>query len=197
MSEVASVPELVQRLRDGDTQAAEQLFVRYALQLNRLAEQYLSRRLAGRVEGEDVVQSVFRTFYRRCLRGEFRVDSSSHLWRLLVQVTVRKVAAKARGLKAEPAAASALAEDGDALLNAALCREPSPEEAAALVDQTEALLRGLPPLHGRVLELRLEGYAVAEIAPRLNVSRQTVYRVLGLLQQRLVRDADEADEKKL
>lgn len=189
MSEISPVPQLIHRLRDGDNEAAEQLFVRYTLQLNRLAEKHLSRRLAGRVEIEDVVQSVFRTFHRRCLRGEFRVDGSAQLWRLLVQVTVRKVAAKARGLKGEPPPVSALADDGGALLAEAVTREPSPEEAVALVDQMEALLRGLPEMHGRVLELRLEGHAVAEIAPRLGVSRQTVYRVLGLLQHRLVRDS--------
>jgi RNA polymerase sigma-70 factor (ECF subfamily) len=197
MCDSPSVPDLVRRMRDGDSTAAEQLFVRYTLQLNRLAERRLSRRLAGRVEGEDVVQSVFRTFFRRCRHGEFRIDSSSHLWRLLVQVTVRKVAAKARRLRGETFRASAAGGDGATPLAEAVCREPGPQEAAELVDQVTALLRGLPETHGRILQMRLEGYAVAEIAPRLDVSRQTVYRVLALLQRRLSRDAGLAVEKKL
>jgi DNA-directed RNA polymerase specialized sigma24 family protein len=71
-------------------------------------------------------------------------------------------------------------------LAAAASREPGPEEAAALVDQIEALLRGLPPLYCHILDRRLQGQPVAEIASGLGVSRQTVYRALALLQERLV-----------
>jgi DNA-directed RNA polymerase specialized sigma24 family protein len=55
-----------------------------------------------------------------------------------------------------------------------------------LVDQIEAILDGLPPLHGNVLNLRLEGRSPTEISEQLGVSRQTVYRVLELLQARLL-----------
>jgi DNA-directed RNA polymerase specialized sigma24 family protein len=53
------------------------------------------------------------------------------------------------------------------------------------VDQVEALLRGLPPLYGQVLDLRLQGHAVVHIADQLHVSRRTVHRALQLLRQRL------------
>jgi hypothetical protein len=53
-----------------------------------------------------------------------------------------------------------------------------------LVDQIEGLLRGLPDLYCQVLERRLQGQAVADIAAALAVSRQTVYRALELLQRR-------------
>src|SRR5262245_55758628 len=74
-------------LRKGDPKTAEAVFHRYVNQLVRVAEQHLSRKLAGRLGGEDVVQSVFRTFFRRAEAGEFRIDSSSQLWRLLVRIT--------------------------------------------------------------------------------------------------------------
>src|SRR5438132_1596809 len=76
------------RLRRRDPAAAEHVFARYAGQLVRVAEQHISRRLAGRVDGEDVVQSVFRTFFRRAEAGQFRIDSSVQLWQLLVRITV-------------------------------------------------------------------------------------------------------------
>jgi hypothetical protein len=87
---------LADRLRGGDPRAAEALFDRYAVRLARLAEQHLSRKLAGRVDGEDVVQSVFRTFFHRCARGEFQIDGSAEVWRLLVRLTLRKARAQAR-----------------------------------------------------------------------------------------------------
>jgi hypothetical protein len=78
------------RLGGADPAAAELVFARYAQRLVRVAEQHLSRKLAGRVDGEDVVQSVFRTFFRRSAAGEFRIDNSGQLWRLLVTITQRK-----------------------------------------------------------------------------------------------------------
>jgi RNA polymerase sigma-70 factor (ECF subfamily) len=184
MDDASPIANLLDRLRAGDPQAADHLFQRYALRLTRLAEQHLSRKLAGRLDGEDIVQSVFRTFFRRTSQGEFHIDESAQLWRLLVKITVLKANAKGRYHMAQRRTAGA-ESGGDAWLAEAVAREPGPDEAAALVDQIEQLLHGLPPLYCQALELRLQGHTVAEIAPRLGVSRQTVYRVLGLLQQRL------------
>jgi RNA polymerase sigma-70 factor (ECF subfamily) len=180
--------ELVGRLREGDPQAAEELFARYSQRLTVLAEQHLSRRLAARLDGEDVVQSVFRTFFRRSAAGEFRIDSSDELWRLLVQITVRKARALGRHHTAKVRDVGAETRSGIvAWLLHAESYEPGPEEAVALVDQIEELLRGLPPLYRDLLQLRLEGHSVVDTAARLGISRRTVHRALNLLQERLER----------
>ena len=186
----STIEDLVGRLRGGDPQAAEELFARFAQQLTCLAEQHLSRKLAARLDGADVVQSVFRTFFRRSAAGEFRIDSSAELWRLLVQITLQK--ARAYGRQHTAGVRDVAAEvpgGGAALLTEALAHEPGPAEAAALVDQIEELLRGLPALYCDLLQLRLEGHSVSDTAARLGVSRRTVHRALTLLQQRLTRIA--------
>lgn len=177
---------LVKRWREGDPFAVE-LFAGYARRLSRLAEQHLSGRLRVRVDGEDVVQSVFRTFFRRCLAGEFRIDSSEQLWALLVTITLRKTWAKRRQHTAASRNAGAEVSDGEAWLRVAVARDPSPEEGAALVDEIEAVLEGLPEAYGRILALRLEGHSATEVAAELGVSRQTVHRILMLFQERLDR----------
>jgi RNA polymerase sigma-70 factor (ECF subfamily) len=185
------IAELIERLRGGDPQAAEELFARYAQRLTCLAEQQLSRKLAARLDGADVVQSVFRTFFRRSAAGEFRIDSSAELWRLLVRITLQK--ARAYGRYHTAGVRNVAAEvpgGGAALLAEAVAHEPGPAEAAALVDQIEELLRGLPTLYCDLLQLRLEGHTVSDTAARLGVSRRTVQRALQLLQQRLTRSAD-------
>ena len=181
--------ELVMRLRGGDPQAAEEIFARYAQRLTSLAEQQLSRKLAARFDGADVVQSVFRTFFRRSARGEFRIDSSGELWRLLVQITLQKARAYGRHHTAGVRDVAAEAPGGAAFLIEAVAHEPGPEEAAALVDQIQELLRGLPDLYYDLLRLRLEGHSVSDTAARLGVSRRTVHRGLHLLRQRLTRSA--------
>jgi RNA polymerase sigma-70 factor, ECF subfamily len=191
LDSVSPTPSLAERLRGGDPQAAEELFARYARHLTCLAEQHLSRKLAARLEGADVVQSVFRTFFRRSAAGEFRIGSSDELWRLLVQITLQKARAKARHHTA--AVRDVTAEEpggGAAVLAEAVAHEPGPAEAAALVDQIEGMLHGLPPLYGDLLRLRLEGWSASDAAARLGVSRRTVHRALQLLRQRLIGRAD-------
>lgn len=176
------ITDLLPLLPAGDDQAARAVFDRYSERLVRLADRHLSRKLASRVDGEDVVQSAFRTFFRRGNEGEFRVDSSAQLWQLLVRITILKARAKARYHTAGVRDAGAEGRP-DGFDPAA--PEPGPEDAAALVEQVEVLLRDLPPLYGQLLGLRLQGMKVTEVADELNVSRQTVHRALNLLQDRL------------
>jgi RNA polymerase sigma-70 factor (ECF subfamily) len=174
------------RLQQRDPATAEAVFARYAQRLVRVAEQHLSKKLAARIDGEDVVQSVFRTFFRRAEAGQFRIDTSAQLWQLLVRITILKSRAKARYHTAGVRAATAEAGGtSDEFLAQATEGEPGPAEAAALVDQIESLLTGLPPEFARVLELRLSGDTVADVARQLGLSRQGVYRMLDLLKDRL------------
>jgi RNA polymerase sigma-70 factor, ECF subfamily len=190
MADSPPLTDLLPLLPAGDDRAARALFDRYSDRLVRLADRHLSKRLAGRVDGEDVVQSVFRTFFRREAAGEFRVDGSAQLWQLLVRITVLKARAKARFHTAgvRDASAEHVPQDGFD----AVAPEPGPEEAVLLVDQIDALLRDLPPLYAQVLGLRLQGPPVTEVADELGVSRQTVHRALNLLQDRLTAMASRA-----
>lgn len=183
-----SPTNLVERHRQGDQKASAELFTRFAAQLAHLAEQHLSRKLAGRVEGEDVVQSAFRTFFRRATAGEFRIDNSDQLWGLLVTITVRKARAQGRRHTAavRDVSAESPAAAGDATLGLA-DHEPGPEEAVILMDEIESLLKNLPLLYSQILELRLQGHSATDVAGQLGVSRRTVYRALELLGQRLIR----------
>ena len=178
--------ELIRRWRNGDEDAARDLFERYVRRLTRLAEQQLGAPLASRLDGEDVVQSVFRTFFRRCARGEFKIESSAQTWRLLVRITLRKSWAKARHHTAAIRDLGAeTVSDRSAWFEETVSRTPSPHEATTLADELEFVLRGLPPAYVQMVEMRLQGYTAAEIADQMGVSRQTVYRVLRLLQERL------------
>ena len=175
--------DLLPLLPAGDDRAARAVFDRYSDRLVRLAGKHLSQRLAGRVDPEDVVQSVFRTFFRRGADGEFHLDGSAQLWQLLVKITVLKARARARFHTADRRDAGAEQAPADGF--DAATPEPGPEEAVILVDQIDALLRGLPAVYAQVLGLRLQGRNVTDVADELNLSRQTVHRALNLLQDRL------------
>src|SRR5437868_11199602 len=76
--------------RGGDETAARELFDRYADRLLALARRRLGQRLARRVDSEDVVQSVFRTFFAHAKEGEFTIRDQDDMCKLLFRLTVHK-----------------------------------------------------------------------------------------------------------
>src|SRR5262249_17101191 len=82
---------LVARWHQGDQQAAAELFRRYVDRLIALARSRLSGKVAQRVDPEDVVQSVYRTFFADVRDGRYLRDRGGDMWQLLVTITLHKV----------------------------------------------------------------------------------------------------------
>ena len=182
--------DLVARWRAGDEQAAAELFRRYADRLIALARGRLSGRLAGRLDPEDVIQSVCRSFFAGVRAGDYVLERGGDLWRLLVAITLHKLNDQVK--RHMSGRRSVWQErplnEGDGLfgLQSHLqTREPSPLEAAALIDEVERIMRELPPAHRRMVELRLQGYNFFEIAAETGAGERTVYRVLQRARQQL------------
>ncbi|MGE3805371.1 MAG: RNA polymerase sigma factor [Gemmataceae bacterium] len=190
--------ELLERWRQGDENAAGDLFRRYAGRLIGLVQQHLSEQLGRRVDAEDVLQSAFRSFFSGARDGRFLLESSDDLWHLLVAISLHKVRrqsrrhkASKRSLERETPASTDSLHGLDAEL---LAREPSPDEAASLAELLEQLMGSFPAEQRRMLEMRLQGYQHEEIAAELGCCRQTVMRVLRRARTQLEEWADAVSE---
>jgi RNA polymerase sigma-70 factor (ECF subfamily) len=182
---------LVARWRAGDQQAAEELFRRYANRLVALARSRLSARLAKRVDPEDVVQSVYRSFFADTREGRYDLERGGDLWQLLVTITLHKlndqVKRNARAKRAVGREEHFGSEDSLVGLQAHLAaQQPSPVEAVALTELVEQIMHRLDPVQRRVLELRLQGFNLAEIAAQQECSQRTVIRVLEKIKAQLL-----------
>ncbi len=170
---------LLSLLRAGDEKAAQQVFDAYVDSLLHLARRRLSRRLARRVDPEDIVQSVFRTFFRRVKAGKLLLEEQNDLGRLLTRITVRKAL---RQVARHTAAKRDCTAEGDPRAPLDLMElpagEPSPEVVVAFLDQLEHFLEALRPQDRQILTMRLEGYGTLEIARELGTSDRHVRRVL-------------------
>ena len=69
-------------------------------------------------------------------------------------------------------------------------RDPSPAEAAALIEHLEQVMRPLEPLQRRMFEMRLQGHSVADIAVATQRCEQTVRRLLGKIQKLLQKQSN-------
>lgn len=174
---------LLRLLRDGSENAAGQLYVRYAQRLHSLI---LSRRtadLARCEDADDIVQSVFSSFFRGARKGYYDVPVGEELWKLLLVMALNKIRARANFHHAARRDVRRTF-GGDAL-----------SEAGAEVDSEIGLtflrlvideaLQAWPPEHAQMIVLRIEGYEVAEIATRTRRSRRTVERVLQEFRRQL------------
>ena len=174
--------ELLQRFRDGDDLAAKELFDRYVQRLVSLARTRLSDRMKRRVEPEDVVQSAYRSFFRKAGEGQFTLGKSGDLWKLLATMTIMKVrgqvefhTAKKRGVYAE----TPIDENSEiAFRPEAIAGDPSPEDATAIIDELEAVMRGLDSTQRRILELSLQNLSEEQISDEVMRSGRTVRRTL-------------------
>lgn len=181
---------LLERWRAGDEEAARLLFDRYVERLVALARKRISNRLAARVDADDIVQSVFRTFFGRVKAGQFQFEHEEDLPKLLVRITVHKTLRQAefhRAAKRDIAAETAQEDSANPVLGEVFAREPTPEEAVVFLDNLEHFLAQLKPQDRQVLELRMQGFSSEEIAARLGTYDRKVRRVLerirGLAEQ--------------
>jgi DNA-directed RNA polymerase specialized sigma24 family protein len=177
--------EILQRYRDGDERAADELFSRYVGRLTLLARSRLSPALASRTDPEDVVLSAYRSFFIRARDGRFALRRSGDLWRLLVAITLHKLYRQARKHKAERRALAARESQAPSGERLHLSREPSPEEAVALADELETLFSQLDAVSRRVVELRLQDREISEIAAEVGRTERTVRRALAAVRKRL------------
>src|SRR5438552_8618864 len=86
-----SFDELMARLRVGDNDAATQVFNRFANRLIELARRRLNPQIRQKLDAEDVLQSVFRSFFAHQAAGQLTgLESWDNLWAWLVVITMRE-----------------------------------------------------------------------------------------------------------
>jgi RNA polymerase sigma-70 factor, ECF subfamily len=190
MADEGSFAALMERLDAGEDDASREVFRRFARQLIALARVQFERRLAFRVDPEEVVQSAFKSFFARHRRGALRFENWCGLWGLLTRITLRKCADRAHYLRAQrrDVAREASAPAGqDQPWQLAQDREPLPHEAAVLAETVERLFRAAGPDERPVLELSLQGYTPVEISLRLGRALRSVQRLRERIRKRLER----------
>jgi RNA polymerase sigma-70 factor (ECF subfamily) len=188
---------VIRGLREGDPRVVRDFCLQHGAMLERLANRHLAHGMRRRVEPEDVVQSVCRTFLRRVKEGEFQLPDAESLWRLLCAITLSKVREQTRfhlRQRRSLAQETPLADD-DGSSNPGFVvvdRGLPPDEQVAFADQFEKLLASLDDEERQLVDLRLQQLDNDQIAARLGCSQRTVRRLLGRLESRLLRTLERA-----
>lgn len=183
---------LIAGLQQGDADVLKSFYAEYGPMLRTIADSRLAPGMRRRFDADDVIQSTFRTFFRRAQVGYFQFEDNQRLWNLLCAITLTKLREKARfhqrqsrGVGREvPVDAgddSGEAGHGESGLIAA---DPSPDSAAEFADTFDMLVASLDEDERRLIDLKLQDQTNDEAAETLGISERTVRRMLSRLQEK-------------
>ncbi len=168
---------------------ASEAFRCYSSRLLQLAHDRLGRDIQGKISPEDVVQSAFKSFFRRLQRFNFVAGSNDSIWSLLSIITIRKCQkwntfyrCEKRSIKRE----QKQAERSELVSSQPISKEPGPEDALVVAELLEWLFKEFAPRQQQMLLLRIDGCSVDEIALQCQSSRRTVARTIATAKQFLV-----------
>lgn len=223
-SEVDDSPEgtvtrLIQKLKDGEAQAAQRLWELYFRRMVGMAREKLQGMPKRMADEEDVALSAFRSFCQGAEGGQFtQLVDRENLWPLLVSITAHKAVDLIRynnrqkrggtgqatidnGISVGNQVESSLHQSdkpnsGSATLEfeEIICQEPTPEFAAQIADEFNSLLARLEDETLQSVALwKLEGFTNEEIAEKLACVPRTVERKLQLIRTLWQRSMDAAE----
>ena len=206
MSESQNVSHWINLIKGGDSTAADRIWRLYFDRLVRAVRRRLYGQNRAISDEEDIVLSVFNSFYAAAEKGRFPdLADRDDLWRLLLTMSARKVVDKHRRDQRQKRGGDVAihtlgGDEDDSHIIEAIGSEPSPEMVLMMQESVEKLFSHLGV--GQLQELagaKLEGYSNAEIAERFECSERTIERRLHLirekLQQELISDHDDSQEK--
>jgi RNA polymerase sigma-70 factor (ECF subfamily) len=173
----ASFVDLLQRVREGDQNAAEQLMKVYGAHLIRAVRQNLHRRLRPYFDSMDFVQDVWGSFFS-APPEKWTFQNAGQLVRLLTTMARNKIIDAARnrfGRRQDE-----LREIPLELVSERRLLKGGETPSQHLKEQEEwiAFLEEQPPVYRRIFLMFREGTAPAQIAAELSISHRTVNRVL-------------------
>lgn len=175
----------INQLKDGNRDAAQQLWERYYQRLVDLARSRLNRRQVGADSDEsDVAQSAFASFYKAAEDGRFpQLADSADLWHLLITIAHRKIVRRLRYANAAKRKGQGPTTP-DLDLDALPGSEPTPDFCVAAIESFNELMKQLDSATLRAVAImRMEGYVNQEIAVALKCSLSSVERKLRLIRR--------------
>ena len=180
---------LLEQVKIGDSEATKELYNQFAQQLIFQASRRISQVFRSKIDPEDIVQSVFRSFFVRFNSDKISFESWGDLYSFLLTVTARKCGENARKLLSEKRNINREIvqdrENVDEFIGLGVSKEPTPEQVAIFEETLCNLLDPLSESQRTIFRMRLDGHQFVEISEKLGRSERTMYRTMKTLKKRM------------
>jgi RNA polymerase sigma-70 factor (ECF subfamily) len=183
---------LLAQLCSGDMAAAEKVFLAYEPYLRKAVRRQLPAPLRAKFDPADIVQSVWADVLRGFGEAGWRFADADHLRGFLFIATRNRLIDRIRQHEkaTERTRPLGCADQRHHLRSP----QPRPSEVAQADDLWERILAHCPAEHRPILELRRQGYSLAEIAQRTGLHPDSVRRILRTLARQLAFAREEGGE---
>lgn len=201
MSKNTNVSHWIELVKVGDSAAANRIWHHYFDRLVRSVRGKLAGHNRAVSDEEDIVLSVFDSFYDAANNGRFPdLSDRDDLWRLLLRMSARKIVDKRRHDQRQRRGGNVHVHslnqsgDDDSVIEA-IGDEPSPEMVLTMRESVEQFFShlGVGPLRNLAVA-KLEGYSNAELAERFDCSERTIERRLHLIREKCQQELFENHE---
>lgn len=184
-------PELLQRVRAGDAEAAAELVRRYEPEIRRAIRVRLTdRRLHRTLDSMDICQSVLAQFFVRIVGGQFELDRPAQLLQLLITMARNKLLDHARYQQAERRDVRRNQSVSPAVLAQVADAGATPSQRLAGRELLEAVRRALTEEERYLAEQRCLGRDWAVLATELGCSAEALRKRLTRALDRVCRQLE-------
>ncbi len=174
---------LLERLARGEMDAAAEAYRTFEPVLRVMVRRRLSPRLRAKFDSKDVVQSAWADVLRGFRAEGWRFSDREHLRAYLARVTYNHMVNCCRRHTLTVEHEQPFSDDEQPGLPPSA--QPRPSELAQADELWELLVGLCPPAHRDLLQLKRQGFALAEIAARTGLHESSVRRILYDLARRL------------
>lgn len=188
---------ILTNVKQGDRAAEETVHREFVDKLVRVASRKISSRFKAKIAPEEVVQSVFASFFYRHRNQEYHFENWNDLWALLLRITVCKCSDRIAAFRTQKRDVSREVgatnrEDVSGGIGPAgfvRSKGPSPEEIAIFEETLDHLFDRLNERQQQVVGLRLQGMSNLEISQMIGRTERSVYRIHNQI-QKIFREID-------
>lgn len=175
-------PSLLRLLESGDQPAADAMVSAVYPQLCQTIRRRIAPRFRAKFDEEDILQSVFRSFFIRNRNNEFNLLGWESLWSILFLMASRKVGRRVQHFSTQKRDCRRELSAND------VCLTDVDGHSSFVAEYSEALQLVFKNLVGRdrqVLDMHLSFRTVPEISHQLGIAERTVHRVLSNIRSKL------------
>jgi RNA polymerase sigma-70 factor (ECF subfamily) len=179
----AQINTLLERLRNCDPKAIEEIFLAYEPYLRMMVRRHLPRQLRAEFDSTDIVQSIWAELLRSSREAGWRFTDANHLTSFLIKMARNRIIDGVRLHRSTFERGLPLSSVEQERVPASPLPRPNEiVEADELWQQLQAIC---PPAHRDLLELRRQGNSLDEIAAKTGMHKSSVRRIFYDLSTRL------------
>jgi RNA polymerase sigma factor (sigma-70 family) len=171
--------QILVQLCAGDPVAAGEVFTAFEPYLRRAVRRQLPPTLRSKFDSADVLQSVWADVIRAFRQAGCRFTDVDHLRGFLYVATRNRLIDRIRQNR------RAIEREEPLMDRQTMAGGPRPSEIAVADDLWQRILARSAPEHHTILDLRRQGYLLAEIAERTGLHCDSIRRILRNLARQL------------